>query len=269
MKPEPVIVLCMKWGRRYEARYVNVLARAAADHLSRPHRFVCLTDNPAGLDAGAVEALPIPDMNLPSDKIAEGGWPKLAVFKPQLHDLAGLCLFLDLDVVIRGELDPFFEAGSPGELRIIREWPRALFRRAERVNSSVFRFRLGGQGRIYQAFRAAPQAAFARFRIEQYFLAAHAGGLAHWPAAWCQSFKSACLRPIPLNFVLPPKPPPPEARIMVFHGRPNPLDLARGGLWGRRLRRGFGPVGWVRDYWARYGAPPSSQGVQPPAPSVL
>ena len=45
-------VLCLKWGKRYGAEYVNRLYRGVKANLSGPFRFVCVTDDPTGLVEG-------------------------------------------------------------------------------------------------------------------------------------------------------------------------------------------------------------------------
>ena len=55
-------VVCVKWGswcRPHGPRYVNNLYRGVTRNLEAEHRFVCFTDDPAGLDPGIeVRALP-------------------------------------------------------------------------------------------------------------------------------------------------------------------------------------------------------------------
>jgi hypothetical protein len=48
---------------------------------------------------------------------------------------------------------------------------------------------------------------------------------------------------------------PPDAKIIVFHGKPRPIDVmgASGERWGSRRRSGDQPVTWVREYWLRHG----------------
>ena len=58
-------ILCMKWGSAYSADYVNILHRASRAHMERGFRFICLTDDPIGLDDG-IEVFPVPDMGLAS-----------------------------------------------------------------------------------------------------------------------------------------------------------------------------------------------------------
>ena len=246
-------ILCMKWGRAYGADYVNILHRASRAHMERQFRFICLTDDPAGLDEG-IEVFPVPDMGLPPERQAHGGWPKLSVFAPKLYDLEGRLLFLDVDIIITGGLDVFFEHDAG--VRLIREWPQLghILRGRRRLggNSSVFAFEIGTQTQIYEAFMADPRAAFAGFRNEQRFLVAHAREVDYWPQGLCLSFKSDLMRPVPVNFICPPRRLPKSARVVVFHGRPLPEEVGQNYWWGHGFRRGFAPVGWVRDYWQNY-----------------
>jgi len=44
-----VNVLCMKWGNKYPADYVNRLYSMVARNMQRPFRFICLTEDSVGL----------------------------------------------------------------------------------------------------------------------------------------------------------------------------------------------------------------------------
>ncbi len=107
--PPPRLVICMKWGTKYGPEYVDRLYGMVRRHVTGPLRFVCLTDNSHGIRT-EVECLPLPDLPLP-DGIPERGWKKLTIFKDKLHDLTGTALFLDLDIVIVGNIDALFENG--------------------------------------------------------------------------------------------------------------------------------------------------------------
>lgn len=112
----PRTVICMKWGTLYSAAYVNVLYSACRAHITGDFRFVCLTDDAEGL-LPEVEHFPIPDMGLSEFDWKKGGWAKLSVFKPELYDITGRCLFLDLDSVVTGSLDEMFD--YPGDVVVI------------------------------------------------------------------------------------------------------------------------------------------------------
>ncbi|MCY1546355.1 hypothetical protein D9M68_823470 [compost metagenome] len=86
-------------------------------------------------------------------------------------------------------------------------------------------------------------------RNEQEFITlylARQGKLSYWPDTWCRSFKRHCLRGGIMGWFLPPTIPE-GARIIAFHGKPNPPDAIAGvsGKWYRRVL----PTQWVADHW--------------------
>lgn len=260
--PQPVNVICMKWGTMYGPEYVNHLFEGVRRHLARPHRFVCFTDDAAGLLPG-IEVLPIPDLGLPAGQ-RDLRWRKLSVFRRPLADLAGPTLFLDLDLVVVDTLDPFFE--QPGRFLIIRDdelfRPKPLRRLrpardrflASVGNSSVFRFEAGEHAYILDAYVADPVGAAARYEISQQFqtaqLAAH-GELAYWPKGWCVSFKNDCVPRGLASFRADPQVPA-GTRIVVFAGTPKMSDVLAGGghTWYRRI----GNIDWLRQAWCGPGS---------------
>ena len=51
-------VLCIKWGNKFSAGYVNKLYSMVKRHLSLSHRFVCLTEDTTGLNS-EIETKPL------------------------------------------------------------------------------------------------------------------------------------------------------------------------------------------------------------------
>ena len=56
-------VICIKWGDKFGADYVNRLYKMVEKNLTLPHRFVCFTDNSDGILDG-VEIRPLPELNV-------------------------------------------------------------------------------------------------------------------------------------------------------------------------------------------------------------
>ena len=252
-----VNVLCLKWGTHYSVDYVNRLYAGVKAHLHRPFRFVCVTDDPTGL-ADGIDAVAFPDPP-PGWKLF---WPnifvKLMVFKDGFANLYGPTLFLDIDQIITGDLDVFFDY-EPDKFCIIHNWVelrKRIFRRAPLIgNSSCFRFEAGKMNYVYEAFLSDMDRAVQQkyFRTEQAFMT-HAVGLqniAWWPDDFVRSFKRSCCRVFPLNLFLPPK--PVAARILCFHGSPN-MAQAIEGFRGRHLNTWTRPAPWVREKWTAGGA---------------
>ena len=111
---KPVTFLCLKAGDMYGPEYANILFDMVRRNLSHgyPGRFVCLTDDPEGLDP-AIETIPLPSG-------LEGWWGKLYMFKRGLFSEGERIVFLDLDTVIVGGID--WLAGYDGQFATLRDF---------------------------------------------------------------------------------------------------------------------------------------------------
>ncbi|HEY9033878.1 MAG TPA: hypothetical protein VIN71_08075 [Pseudomonadales bacterium] len=240
-----VNVVCLKWGSKYPAEYVNRLYRMVQRHLSRPHRFVCLTDDGSGIvDGVEIRALAI-------DPELRGWWYKLQLFQPQLADLAGTTLFVDLDVVIVGNMDVLFDY-QPGRFCIIRD-----LQAGKVYNSSVFRLEIGAFAEVWQRFQADKRAIVQRLHGDQDWISECMSDVCLWPEQWVVSYKKQCqararfsfgvlgywLRRLGLLKTRGEAVLPADARIVYFHGKPDPDDVADGsyGLWKK--------APWIRSAW--------------------
>jgi hypothetical protein len=205
--PKPIDVVCLKAGNRYPAAYVTALQRAVELHLMRPHRFVCMTDDPAGIEA---ETMPVP-LGLP------GWWGKVALFAPFWKRRR---LFFDLDTVVRGSVDDFAEwAGPFAALR--------PFAARHGLASGLMSIAPGFRTDIWQHFAADPQAAIARCRAEadppwnqgdQRWLELMGAACSYWQdivPGQVVSWKTDCQAGVP-----------PAARVIAFHGRPDPHEVS-------------------------------------------
>jgi hypothetical protein len=239
-RSDPPTVLCMKWGAKYGPEYVNRLYGMVARNLARPFRFVCLTDDAAGIRP-QVACAPIPRLP-PIPQPKERGWTKLAAFSPELNGLLGEnVLYLDLDVVVMGALDPLFE--HPGAFPMIRDW---YHHRRVVGNSSVFRYRPAERVALFEAFCADVDAIVLRIRNEQEFISeylAARGELSFWPKSWCQSFRVSCLAPWPIRAWAEAAGGADRPSRTLPDFPPSPLD--RRALAGLSRRRGAtpGPLG--------------------------
>ena len=247
-----VNVICLKFGTHYEPFYVNKLYLGVKKNLRRPFRFICVTERPEGLIDG-IEAIPFPLPQGMPEKYRMGFWTKLAVTADDFHDLTGPTLFLDIDQVIVGSLDEFFDY-KPGRNCIIHNWlpwRKTLFRERPAIgNSSVFRFEAGKSQYIFDRFAAEWERAMDRteFRTEQAFLTYAMGeNREWWPDAWVKSFKRHCIPPLPLNLIAAPKVPN-GCKIVCFHGKPNPHELPGDYMEGSLYYRCKEPQ-WFKDQW--------------------
>jgi hypothetical protein len=242
-------IITLKWGDRYGSDYVNRLASAVRRHTQLPVKIVCFTDDATGVDP-EVEIFPIPEIDLPPGPMVSG-WRKICLFQPGLP-IDGLGLFVDLDVVITGPLDDFFTFGSEDDIPIIHNWLPAhkkWFRADPLIgNSSVFRFKINQCTFVWEQFHREKEWALANFRPPQSYLT-HCirPRMVFWPAAWVCSFKRHCRPAFPFNFIFSPKLPK-AARIVAFHGKPDP-DEALLGYAGKRLNHKSRPASWIEEHW--------------------
>lgn len=111
-------VVTFKWekpGYRslFTSENVNILQRMVARNYQRPHRFLCVTDDPRGLDSG-IEAVPLWDdfSKLTNPTWANGPscYRRLKVFSQWFGEIAGeKFVVLDLDAVVTGDLTPLWD----------------------------------------------------------------------------------------------------------------------------------------------------------------
>jgi hypothetical protein len=257
-----VAVGCVRWGTRYGPDYVNVLYRAVGAHMRHPFRFVCITEEMGGLDPG-VQAVPFPDFGVPRPQWNKGSWPKVPLFAPGIFADDEIVLYLDLDVMVLGDLDPFIDlVRERPAFYTLREsspigWRLApLAWRPDRGSQgSVYVWRAGDQRHVWEHFTTHTDYVRANFHSDRFYFPKIAVGETYLPDGWCRSFKAACAWYWPLSLVFRTPAYPEGARILFFHGRPRPIELMGppGRRWGSKRKSGTGPVPWVRDYWTRYG----------------
>jgi len=217
-------VVCLKYGDKYSATYVNRLYNMVCRNLTVDYKFVCFTDNSAGIDPG-IETQPLP-------KIAvQGWWFKPMFFNPELG-LDGTVLFLDLDLVIFRNIDNLFSY-KPGKFLIIRDFNRTIIKDYPKFNSSVFRLDTGNQSQVYSEFIKDPRGVSRRFLGDQdWIYSTVTKDFDYWPVEWIQSYKWECRRRAAIckrqpagerDFKKSGKPTILEdTSIAVFHGDPNP-----------------------------------------------
>lgn len=269
------LIVCMKWGSRYGAEYANRLFRMCVRHMKGPFDFVCFTDSFEGLDKG-IEGRALPTFDGVPAHLANKPWRKLSLWRDDLGaDLLGRdALVLDLDVVITGPLADFFTF-EPGCEFVV--WKNPTKPRSGVGNTSVFRFKVGSHAEICARFVANPEVVWKNeFRIEQELIAARLGDgtaaretgrtaavaqdpfykglgvMKYWPDGWCMSFKEDLLPGWPQR-LWQEVPLPPTAKVVVFHGKPDP-DEARDGKWPvkswwKKIYKTVRPVGWIRENW--------------------
>lgn len=246
-----VNIVCMKWGTLYGCEYVNRLYGMVAKNLKKTFRMYCITDDDSGI-RNDIFIRNLPEFPLPDG--ARGPWQKLLMFKKDLFDIQGKTMFLDLDVVILGPLDRFFDFSDKFSVR------HEFDKRKENDsfgNTSMYVFQVGAYPDIYDNYIANQQQIHIKYwTAEQEYVTRtlySQRNLEFFPNDWILSFKEHCLPPWPQRLWRSPKEPK-GASILAFHGRPLPED-AIAGKWPldgkpfwKTLYKHTKPCSWLEQY---------------------
>lgn len=235
----PLSVVTWKWqpmlGYRsaFGPETVNTLRRMVARHYPHPHRFICVTDDAAGLDS-SIEVLPLwndfADLPSPSGGKNPSCYRRLRAFHPDIASAFGpRFVSLDLDVVITGDLSSVWN--RPEDFVIWGDTNPSTF-----YNGSMFLMTAGARPQVWDAFSptVSPQRAKAagHFGSDQGWISYCLGPAeSRWTRAdGVYSYRNDLAPNGGSNL-------PADARIVIFHGAVDPWAPS-----GQRLA-------WVRQHW--------------------
>ena len=85
------VISVLRSGGDFDASWVEKLNNGVSRNLTRPHKFVCISD------------VEVPCERIPIEVDWPGWWPKILLFKPGV--ITGPTVFFDLDTVITGNID--------------------------------------------------------------------------------------------------------------------------------------------------------------------
>lgn len=217
-------VVCLKWGNKYGPEYVNKLYNMVKRNLTIDYEFVCFTDNCSGIDKH-IRTEPLPELGV------NGWWYKVWLLSNELP-IQGTALFFDLDLIVFKNIDNFFYYDSFNDFVIIRDFNRHVHKVWNRMNSSVFRFKIGTHDKHYRTFINRSKEFTSRLHGDQDYMYKMITDFAFWPDEWIQSYKWEMRGREHLgyyngkrNFKTPGLPTiNPLTSVAVFHGLPNIPD---------------------------------------------
>jgi len=216
-----ITVCCVKWGTRYSAAYVNYLHRMVSSHMAMPFQFVCATDNPVGVGC---ETIPL------SESIPPGWWAKMDLFHPRgaFGQITGRVLYLDLDVVIVGDLTALVE--YPSEFAMHHD-----FQKPWRTASAVMVLDAGTRGWVWEKFQAIRGKVMQQFHGDQDYLYQVQMEECRWPNTrpFADYFPQRWIRSYRIHSI---KGPSEGCKVVCFHGDPKP-DACGG--WVQRIWEGW------------------------------
>ena len=247
-------VVCIKWGSLFGPEYVNRLYSGVRRHLSRPVRFICMTEDARGFHPDIeILDLPVEPFLEPMNAALavanrQGAMRKTSLFRKGLiDDLDEPVLGFDLDVVITGSLDELLDF-EPGKVAMRHDWVEKRKGRPT-GHGSVFRFDPELHGYLYEDLALNPYKEVEKARGSEQRYTSHkamdCGDFAYIPEAWVVSFKHDCLPVWPANFFARPKLPR-GAKVVCFHGRPKMPEAIAGYSHPIRACR---PCDWLQHHW--------------------
>lgn len=137
--------VCMKWGDKYGADYVNKLYNGVKRNFTKEFEFYCITEKPDELDE-SIKTLPL-------DCSFKGWMKKAYLFSPSLSRYFGkrIC-FIDLDMVVYSSID--FLGDYDGDFCVLKTDDIQCEGTKDGYNSSVVLWRNGFCGEIYSFIEA-------------------------------------------------------------------------------------------------------------------
>jgi hypothetical protein len=150
----PLTIVCWKWNSPgyktvFLPEHVHTLQKMIKRHYPRPHRFVCITDDPRGLDCETYK-LWKDHSNLPniSGKHLPSCYRRLKIFSKEMAEVFGpRILSMDLDVILTGDVTHIFDRPDP-----FVGWKVPGVNVPEVYNGSMFLFTAGAYSWIWETF---------------------------------------------------------------------------------------------------------------------
>ncbi len=196
------VVVCIKAGPKYPSDYANRLFRAVRRN-GHEGRFYCLTDDPSGLERDIIA--------LPVSPLCEGWWHKIYLFSWD-HGIDARLLYMDIDMVVTGSLEDFlsydgdFATGS-------------RFNRPDQINSTIMSIPPGYGHQVWTTFTRYRSMVMRSFGGDSRFLEAIVGPKTK---RWQDMFPGQL---VSYKKHVRGGPLPEGARLVSFHGRPDPEDV--------------------------------------------
>ena len=227
-------IVCLKWGNKYSAEYVNKLYSSVIRNTTIEIKFHCFTDDHTGVNRNII-VHPLPYSNL------ESWWNKLYLFDPHNGIPPGEQIFyVDLDTLIVDNIDHLLTDQVP-DIVVLRDFYHGIAKTAGTIGSGLMSWRHGQYNSIWYNFMQDPAAAVKSVEPhgDQHWIAAQIPAWYHWQDLFPDSvvsFKVHCREGLP-----------PGAKIVCYHGRPSIPDSATRVNLDYKWR--IAPQPWVLEHW--------------------
>lgn len=229
-------IVCLKWGTKYGAEYVNRLFYAVQRNTTRPIKFWCLTENAQDLHPD-IQSLDL----LASDRL-DTWWNKIFLFSPDNGLPPGEQIFyIDLDTLIVSNIDDLLDVDQVPDIVVLRDFYHGIAKTAGNVGSGLMSWRHGKYSHVWREFIRDPEAAVRSCRPhgDQRWIEHNISAWYCWQDLFPNrvvSFKMHCQSGIPK-----------DASIICYHGVPGIPESVT--YQGRQWRWDLSPQPWVLDHW--------------------
>jgi hypothetical protein len=234
-----ISIVCWLWNgtglgdRPYQPAHVNTLRRAVARHMSLPHRFVCVADDPHGFDPEVevfetpAEARKVGELRTPEGGRFPSCYRRLWNFSPAATVLGDRLLCIDIDLVPTRDWAPLFSRHEDFVgWRPYRDWGQKL-----RFGGGSYLLKAGSRTDVWTKFRGPESIAAARragFRgSDQAWISFMLGAREPYYGREAGIYSIRDMKG--KEHVLPP-----DARMVHFNGPQKP--------WAS-------PLAWVKEHW--------------------
>lgn len=233
-------LICVKHGSLYGPEYVINLYNGVKRFQNKNFQFHVFTDDVTGLPRKPDWVIHhLPKWNLPQMK---AWWYKLEIFNPQQKLPQGRNLYLDLDVIITGDLKEMWNY-SAHDFVICQDFNRAFIRDYNHGNSSVMGWTNDDYAWLYDDFIKNMQVIIRKHRGDQDYINEKITQRSYFPKNWAMSYRWEIWRgghkdgrtsqyhlDDSVSVI------PEDCKMIVFHGTPKPHEMTErklADLWSR------------------------------------
>jgi hypothetical protein len=242
MKPM-INIVTFKWNRiltgfqlpsicDYTSKHVNILHNSIKRNITVPYRFICITDDPTGIDSD-IEIVELWDKY----KSLGGCYNRLYLFSKDMKSLIGdRILSIDLDVVITANID---EIVSRTEDFVMNEYNIEANKNAthQYYNGSLVLMNAGARSKVWKHFHNPGSLEVLEHRRKRNELVGtDQAWISHLLGPTEETFTPEYdgvydFRKIPVKHILPN-----NAKMVFFHGKRDPSTLVHS-------------YEWIREHW--------------------
>jgi hypothetical protein len=212
-----ITVLLWKWKQknyrsRFTAEHVNIMTNMVGRNLDLPHRFLCITDDPTGVKCETYPLWNEPNINLPQQR--PNCYRRLKVFGEFGKELGDRLFSIDLDAVITQNITQLIDRKEDFVI-----WGDTA--KSTLYNGGLWLMTPGSRTQVWDKFNPSLPQITQKLKIVGSDQAVISYILGPGEAMWSTKDGVYSYRNHLREGRLPK---PPDARLVMFHGRHSPWE---------------------------------------------